>query len=198
MIISGIFIIYNKINNHIYYGSSVNLLKRKDCHFHYLRYNKHQNMHLQRAYNKYGRYNFEFQIILECRPEQCLDIEQVFLNLYCGLPECYNMHPNARNCLGTKRSPESIAKQRAKQLGKPLSMAHRHSLRIAHLGFRQSEKQILQKSKSYALISTTGQIVTGTNICKFCRDYQVDDANIRKVISGKYKTCQGWTKAPTP
>ena len=51
---SGIYQIRNLVNGKIYVGSSVNLETRKTPHYWELENNRHNNQHLQRAYNKYG------------------------------------------------------------------------------------------------------------------------------------------------
>jgi len=50
----GIYKITCTANKRIYIGSAVNLLKRKRDHFNTLRRNNHCNLHMQRAWNKYG------------------------------------------------------------------------------------------------------------------------------------------------
>lgn len=59
---SGIYIITNKINNKFYIGSATNFRKRYNVHNSNFKKNKNSK-YLQRAYNKYGEENFEFQII---------------------------------------------------------------------------------------------------------------------------------------
>ena len=58
-----IYKIQNKINGKVYIGQTRQLEKRKRWHFNCLRINKHSNMYLQHAYNKYGPENFEFDIV---------------------------------------------------------------------------------------------------------------------------------------
>ncbi len=53
----GTYKIVNKINNKIYYGSSKHIKKHKSQ----LKNNKHHCLYLQRAYNKYGANNFEYE-----------------------------------------------------------------------------------------------------------------------------------------
>lgn len=68
--ISGIYQIKNKINNKIYVGSSINIYRRWKEHIRYLNDNTHHNIHLLRAWKKYGKENFEFSIIEELLPMQ--------------------------------------------------------------------------------------------------------------------------------
>ena len=60
---TGIYNIRNIINNNIYIGSASNLKNRWNVHKHKLSNNKHVNIHLQRAFNKYGSENFIFEVI---------------------------------------------------------------------------------------------------------------------------------------
>ena len=55
-----IYKIINKIDGRIYIGSTINFEKRKKKHLKDLKNNKHHNIFLQRAYNKYGVDNFVF------------------------------------------------------------------------------------------------------------------------------------------
>lgn len=89
---SGIYKIVNKLNNKYYLGSSKNFHVRKLKHFNELRKNIHHNIHLQRAFNKYGEENFEFIILEEC--ENTFEREQELLN-NLDLTLCYNVSLSA-------------------------------------------------------------------------------------------------------
>ena len=58
-----IYKITNKINSKCYIGQTKNYTKRFSAHKNALRKNKHDNAHLQAAWNKYGEENFSFDII---------------------------------------------------------------------------------------------------------------------------------------
>lgn len=60
---SGVYRIINLKNNKSYIGSSGNIYRRKQEHFRELGRNKHHNEHLQKAYNKYGKEYFIFEIL---------------------------------------------------------------------------------------------------------------------------------------
>lgn len=61
----GIYVIRNKVNDKVYIGQSWNIKSRLADHKRDLRKNKAGNIHLQRAYNKYGLDNFEFKVIAD-------------------------------------------------------------------------------------------------------------------------------------
>lgn len=63
---AGIYIIYNVINGLKYIGQSVNVKHRLELHKCDLKHNRHSNIHLQSAYNKYGKEGFVFKIVLNC------------------------------------------------------------------------------------------------------------------------------------
>ena len=57
-----IYKIVNKINGKFYIGSTINFDKRKERHLYELNNNKHHNIFLQRAFEKYGVDTFEFYV----------------------------------------------------------------------------------------------------------------------------------------
>ena len=78
---TGIYRIRNKINGKCYYGSSINIKKRRLKHINGLSKNKHENIHLQNAWNKYGSNCFEFEIVEECNKDMLRDVEQTYIDL---------------------------------------------------------------------------------------------------------------------
>jgi group I intron endonuclease len=81
MINSGIYKITNIINGKMYIGSSNNCKRRLREHFSKLRHNKHFNVKLQFAFNKYGENNFNFDIIEYVdNVDLLLEREQYYLN----------------------------------------------------------------------------------------------------------------------
>lgn len=108
--ITGIYKITCLSNNKIYIGSANNIYKRWNEHIWELNNQKHDNKHLQDAWNKYGEENFVFEIIEECNKDIKLDREQYYLDLY----EPYNRDKGfniAKNALapmdGRKHSEET-------------------------------------------------------------------------------------------
>lgn len=89
--LSGIYRILNKINGNCYIGSSLNVEKRYKHHLSTLRHNSSRCSILQKAFNKYGEDNFEFQVILCCKPECRLYYEQQLIR---ELNSQYNVFTN--------------------------------------------------------------------------------------------------------
>ena len=92
---SGIYKITNKINGKIYIGSSVDLKRRINEHFWELKNNRHPNIHLQYAYNKYGRNNFEVEVIEYCNKNIVREREQYYIDKY--LPYLQSVGYNISN-----------------------------------------------------------------------------------------------------
>ena len=105
----GVYKILNTVNNKPYIGSSVNIATRWGKHKSLLRYDKHENMKLQNAWNKYGEEAFVFLILEECEIDELLIREQYYLD-QLGAQEflrkenrdfdevCYNISCIANTC----------------------------------------------------------------------------------------------------
>lgn len=96
---SGIYVIVNLQDNKKYLGSSINFRKRKYDHFNSLKKGKHENRYLQRSFDKYGIDNFEFRVVEYCERDNCLLLEQQYLDKIFSFNETmeqyYNINPFA-------------------------------------------------------------------------------------------------------
>ena len=92
-------------NNKIYIGQSRNIVARFRDHRWFLKANRHRNIHLQRAYNKYGLEAFTFEIVELCELDKLTDREEYYIEKYSCLSEGFNM-AEARNCTPVRLSPE--------------------------------------------------------------------------------------------
>ena len=136
MMKSGIYQIYNPINEKRYIGSSINIVRRLKEHRRNLIAQRHHNQHLQNAWNKYGDL-LEFKPLEYCEPDQLLDLEQQYIDYYNSADRRfgYNIDAIANHAspgfhlsdetkeklskahLGKKRTPEIIEKCRQAQIG---------------------------------------------------------------------------------
>lgn len=114
----GIYQILNKINRKCYIGSSAGhgFRNRWVTHYRQLENNKHHSISLQRAWNKYGKENFEFKILLYCDSKSCIFYEQIFLDFFH--PE-YNVSPTAGSQFGYHHSDETREKLKIAWLTRP-------------------------------------------------------------------------------
>lgn len=80
--VSGIYCIENVTNHKTYIGSSKNIYQRLLKHFALLRHNKHENPHLQSAWNKYGEDSFRWYILELCDNSELAKLEQQCIDLF--------------------------------------------------------------------------------------------------------------------
>lgn len=129
--IRAIYKIRNIVNNKIYVGSSENYKNRIWKHKSDLKAGIHCNSHLQNAWNKYGKENFEFSIleILNIN-DNIIEKEQYWIdtlnvkNKQVG----YNLKLKAYSNLGYKYSEESKIKMSIAKKGKSWTDSQRLSL----------------------------------------------------------------------
>ncbi len=113
----GVYGILNIITGKIYIGSAIILHRRIVDHIYFLNLGKHHSILLQRAWDKYGKENFEFLVLEYCLKNNVVDREQYWMDLNkCSDPEFgYNISPTAGNCLGVRHS-EEVKLARSKRL----------------------------------------------------------------------------------
>jgi len=121
---SGIYQITNQISGKRYIGSAVDIQLRWAVHLSILRHKRHYNVHLQRAFDKYGESAFAF-----IRLEQIEDIEQLIPREQYYLDTLrpkYNIAPTAGSRLGVQCTDETRAKMRAAKTGERHPMYGKH------------------------------------------------------------------------
>ena len=93
--LSGIYAIIRKDikeNSVVYVGSSKNVYQRWKTHLNQLKRNKHYNIILQRAFNKYSKISLSFKLLEETTRDNLLVKEQYYIDLHN--PK-YNIQKNA-------------------------------------------------------------------------------------------------------
>ena len=102
----GVYMIRNKVNGKYYVGSSIDIKSRWKQHIKALDSNTHNNLHLQNAWNKYGKANFEFLILEEDNLQDLRNRETYYIKKLNCVEKGYNLIDNANFGLGVKASPQ--------------------------------------------------------------------------------------------
>jgi group I intron endonuclease len=103
----GIYKIENIVTGDFYIGQSINLKNRRYQHFYELKKNKHKNKYLQNSFNKYGKENFKFFILLYCDINNLTFYEQLLVD---NLNPAFNLCLECVHHIIGKHKPQSLIK----------------------------------------------------------------------------------------
>ena len=127
-----------------YIGSSVNIEHRWVKHRSQLRRGVHNNIYLQRAWNKYGGDAFVFSVLEEVETDMLLIMEQEYLDDYFDRGHCYNIAIDAIAPMrGYKHTRETKRKMSEVHKGKklpPFTEEHKRKLSEAAKGRKHTEE----------------------------------------------------------
>jgi len=218
--ISGIYSMTNIINHKSYWGSSKNIKNRWNQHRGSLRQNKHENPHLQNAWNKYGENNFEFKIEEEFPENELKYIEQQYLNWVFMLPKYwfYNIGRDANvwnrgmtglpkhteehkkkismSLVGIKRSKETRNKMSISLVGNKNHLNHKHTEKTLNkmLRDRKENKKYIKDYNIYVFKNrVTGEIFKGLRKQFYIKyNFHKDRCNVSHLIKGEIKSHKDW------
>lgn len=205
---NGVYCIYNKISNKYYFGSTgaqTGLYQRWQNHLNSLRKNKHENSHLQRAWNIYGEDAFQFRVRLVCKSEFCTKIEQKYLDICLRAKESYtifrksgyNMKPIAGSSLGykfTEEQKKNISKGIQKAGGNKGKYNPRFGTIISEEQKNKTKETWLKTGfiKPVCLINKELDVVGTFDTIKEAAKYlNCDPSLIGAVLKNKCKTAKG-------
>ena len=130
--ICGVYSIMNLVNNKRYIGQSVDVYIRWGNHKSALRNNRHDNKHLQNAWNIDGEDNFKFEVLSICDIDTIDTTEQYYIKLFDTMnPECgYNKESGGHEskCLSIESRNMIAEKHKGKKL------TDEHKLKISRSG----------------------------------------------------------------
>ena len=146
---TGVYYILNTIDKKMYVGSAAkSISKRMTSHRYYLNKGEHKNEHLQCAWDKYKKDVFEFGVIEECLPEDCIILEQFWIDYYetCDNSKGYNKSPAAGSPLGFKHTPKTRAKVSAALKGKKKSPEHAARIKAGKQSLSEETKEKMRRA----------------------------------------------------
>lgn len=108
--ICGIYKIENLINGKLYIGQSIDIHKRWKEHKNQLNRNSHENDHLQKSWNKYGKQKFKFEIIKDCLSCDLDDEEFYYIKYYNSMNSNYGYNKTSGGSKGKEISDETRRK----------------------------------------------------------------------------------------
>lgn len=192
--ISCIYTITNLINNKIYVGCTVDLSKRKNLHFKQLRTNKHGNVYLQAAWNKYGEESFRFEILEECNKEFLKSQE----NYWCNTLNVHNINygyniqptnPNG-NITHSKETIIKISNSRKGSIGanlnKKLSIEVKEKISKSKKNVPLNKKEVYQYNKDGSFIKKWNNMLEAINTLN------IKSHHLSEVLKNKRKSAEGF------
>lgn len=137
--ICGIYSITNIVNNKKYIGQSVDIYTRWRNHKSALKHNRHNNEHLQSAWNIYGAENFIFEILEICDFDMLDDAEQRYITLFDCMNNTYGYNRESGGHNNRSLSEKSKKKISDKHKGIKLTEEHKKKIGLAGKGRVLSE-----------------------------------------------------------
>lgn len=138
---TGVYTITNLINNKIYIGFAKNINKRWIRHKDDLNNNIHHCVHLQDSWNKYGKNQFLFEVLIECEERFLASEEHYWATLLNVHNENYGYNTRPTHPYGKINQTEETKKKISiSNFGKRRTDLERKNM---------SEKAKLKKDKGY-------------------------------------------------
>lgn len=202
---AGIYVIENLANGNFYIGQASCIRRRFKEHSSLLARGKHDNLHLQRAYLKYGSEVFVMFMMQPCQDVELDKVEQEWVDVFWDdCKTCYNIKVVANkppNRKGAKLTPEQLQKWSEVKKGKRLTEEHKQKIGKTKIGkkrqFTESWKANIAKTHAKTfdvqLLSPTGEVYGPiTNLKAFAKKYGLHAQGLGALIRGKLSQTKGW------
>ena len=180
--ISGIYAIINTANGKQYIGRANCLRRRYTRHLNDFKLKNHRNQHLQRAYEIYGSETFEFKVLEYLPKIELLAREQCYLDQIRHNRDLYYnislLSSGPGNCM-TEESRKKIS---------ATLMGHKHSKETIAKLVKASPFQ----PKVIRLVDPSGFVHDVHGIRDFCKEHNMSNSLVSKLISGEKEIYKGW------
>ena len=130
----GIYCFENLYNGKKYIGKSLNIEERTRAHKRLLNRGVHENVHLQRAWKKWGEDNFSICIVEQCKKERLVDLECFYIAKFDSKKNGYNLTDGGEGSPGRIISEDTRVKMSSSKIGikrKPFTEETLEKMRIA-------------------------------------------------------------------
>jgi len=205
----GIYKITNTVNGKCYVGKSENIHARFAQHKCELKYNRHQNFHLQLSVNKYNIKNFTFEILeIVTNINELGKREGFWVDRLKCLNRKFGYNKDDIDINTGKRivSIETRKKLSENKKGKTASEISKRRMSESRKGriswntgikFTEYQKRNLSQSKkkTYSIISPSYELIIFTGMLDFCKKHKLTNSYIFKLIRGEIAQYKGYTNA---
>lgn len=179
----GIYKITNLKNGKVYIGQSTNIEKRWRTHKTDLKCNRHHNIHLQNAWNKYGKESFSFSIIIECPKDDLDSLEKHYINEYDSFKNGYNRDSGGKKGKTISEETRKLISESKTNLTEEEKKERLEKLSLAH---EYESIKIIQ-------INLEGKIVKEWKSARYCsKILNIEQSCIYNCLIHKRKTYKGY------
>lgn len=190
MQLSGIYTIICVASSSRYYGQTQDLEKRWIAHRSQLKRGVHGNVHLQRAWDKYGSNAFRFDVVAYCDIDSLAAVEQQLLCEYVGDANCYNIAKDASAPMrGRSHTKQTRDKLSAALRGRKLSKETIERSRISRTGLTRTAEMRMKMSEACKKRAPLSRIVRA-KIARTQRGSKRSAAALTNLSIGAYKRWQ--------